>query len=67
MAPEAAEVTEAAVTLDMYRQRFARPPQWGCSEVAHERLGFCDGCPTVPSWVELTAWRLLAMTERVES
>lgn len=34
--------------------------RWGCSQVSHDRLGWCSHCPRVSAGAELVAWRLVA-------
>lgn len=36
------------------------PPRWGCSLVAHEKLGWCASCRGIVGHVEALGWRLWA-------
>lgn len=43
-------------------------PRLGCSRIAHDRLGFCTDCASVPTpRVENIGWQLLALIEREAS
>lgn len=35
-------------------------PRWGCSLIAHEKLGWCGNCRGVVGNVEAMGWRLWA-------
>lgn len=43
-----------------------KPPpvseRWGCSQAAHDKLGWCCHCPGLGVGAEVLAWRLLAAT-----
>jgi hypothetical protein len=39
-------------------------PRWGCSQIAHQLLGICAGCPVEDAvGIELVRWRERAIAE----
>lgn len=44
-----------------------RGQRWGCSRIAHEKLGWCAHCPGATAACEMAAWRLLALGAPVPS